>query len=432
MSKIPTGLFGRGTKLLGMATKVAIKETLNKARFLEDEKQKLLNRIELAQDVVKTLSSLKGASMKLGQLLSLDLGDYLPPEIQKVLTTLHQDSTFLPFDEIEKILQKELGENFSELTNISSVPIAAASIGQVHRAVWNNKEIVLKVQYPGVAESIPSDLRILEMIIDKALLFQGKRDLDISELINEVKEVMLKEADYLHEQKMHLLYSEKFKDSDFRVPEVYPHLSTGKVLAMEFIEGKNFTRWLETNPPRSDKENIAHLFMKLYLTELLVHGLVQTDPNPGNFLIDKHNTIALLDFGATKIYSIEFVTGYREVLLASYVRDHERLLKVSHEMNLIDPRETKEAVDIYLEMMDFLVEPFRANSTFDFTDKEFFNRSKDLSWEMSKKCKFTPPPKDLIFLHRKLGGVFAFLKKLDVKIKLSDYWPYVEAQSAQK
>lgn len=426
MSKIPTTLLGRGSKLISMASKVALKEIGARARFLDDEKQKLLNRIETAKDVVKTLSELKGASMKLGQLLSLDMGDYLPPEIRTVLEKLHQDSTFLPFEEIERILKLELGEKFSELTDITREPIAAASIGQVHRAHWKEKEIVLKIQYPGVAESIPSDLRMLEIIIDKAKFFQGKKDLDLGSMIDEVKEVMLKEADYIHEQEMHLLYREKFNDSEFIVPEVYPYLSTGKVLAMEFIEGKNFSRWLETSPDKSEKDKMAHQFMRLYLTELLEHGLVQTDPNPGNFLIDKNNRIALLDFGATKSYSKEFVKGYREVLLASYARDTERLLKISHEMKLIDPREDKEATEIYLQMMDYLVEPFRTDSSFDFTDKEFFNKSQSLVWEMSRKCKFTPPPRELIFLHRKLGGVFAFLKKLDVKLNLSDYWPYVE------
>lgn len=425
MSKIPTSLFGRGTKLLGLASKLAIEEASSRLKTWESEKDKLLSKVQMAQDMVKTLSQLKGASMKVGQLLSLDLGDYLPPEIVKVLEQLHHQSTFLDFNKIEKVLKDELGEKYSHFEDVSRKPIAAASIGQVHMARLNGNDVAIKVQYPGVAESIPSDMRLLELIVKQANFFQGKRETDLTPFFEEVKEVLTKEADYNNELIMHLLYKEKFKNSPYIIPRAYEEYSTAKVLTQEFIDGVTFTQWLETNPDLEIRTRLSDLMMKLYLEEVFVHGMVQTDPNPGNFLITKDNRMALLDFGAVKVYSEEFIRGYREILMASYNRNSEKIIDLSIKLNFMDAREGQEVRDIYLEMMEFLVEPFRQDEHFDFTDQSFFGRSRDLSWEMTKKCKYSPPPKDLLFLHRKLAGVFIFIKRMDVKIRLKDYWHYV-------
>lgn len=432
LSKIPTSLFKRSTKLLGAAGKIALSEVSSKLKTWEDEKEKLKARVDQAQELVKTLSHLKGASMKLGQLLSLDFGDYLPPEVLKILEQLHQKSTFLPFEDIEKILRAQLGEKFQEFDDISPEPIAAASIGQVHKAHLNGQDVVLKVQYPGIAEAIPSDLKILELLLKQINLIQFKKEADIKPLLNEVKEVLLKEADYEHEIQMHQKYREKFIGSPFLIPSPFPDYSTSKVLVQEFVFGLSFSDWLATSPSYELRYTFADLLMKLYLEEIFIHHMVQTDPNPGNFMVTPQNKIALIDFGAVKEYSESFVKGYREVLLSSHKGDQQKILEISSSLGLIDPRESNEVKEIYLKMMNFLVDPFRRDEPFDFTDKNFLNESRDLSWELARKSKYTPPPKELIFLHRKLGGIFVFIKRLDVKIKLRDYWHYVESASTQR
>ncbi len=426
MSKIPTSLFSRGTKLLGVASKVAFEEVTSRISLWEDERDKLKSKVTLARDVVKTLSELKGASMKVGQLISLDLGDYLPPEIVKILEQLHQKSTFLPYFEVEALLKNELGEKFGDFKNISEVPIAAASIGQVHTAYLEEKKVILKVQYPGVAESIPSDLKILELILKKLIFLQRKTQINVSPFIDEIRHVLTKEADYLNEQHMQIKYKSKFSGKEFIIPEVYSSYSTSKVITQEFIEGISITQWLELHPESEVKKKMAHLLMKLYLDEIFIHKIVQTDPNPGNFLINSRDQMALIDFGAVKEYDDSFVEGYKKVLIFAYHRDRENILRVSYDLEFIDPRESEEVKEIYLRMMDYLVDPFRQEEPFDFADKIFFNKSRDLSWEMSLKCKYSPPPRNLLFLHRKLAGVFTFIKKLDVKIRLKDYWGYVE------
>ena len=420
MAKIPTGIWSRGTKLVGMASKVAMNEISSRVKNWEDEKSKIASKIELAQNIVKTMSELKGASMKVGQLLSMDLGDYLPPEVIKVLENLHQNSTFMPYEVIEGILKTELGDKFAHLSNISQTPLAAASIGQVHTARFQNKEIVIKIQYPGVADSIPSDLKLLKLLLRNLTFIQGKH-LDLDPFFNEVEEVLIKETDYLHEQLMHKQYKESFKDSSYLIPEVYPEISTAKIIIMDRIEGKSFNEWIKTSL-YGERMKLAENLMNLYLEEFFDYGLVQTDPNPGNFLITAENQMALLDFGAVKQYDRAFIDGYRSILNAAYEKNQSILLSESERLGFIDPRESEEIKTIYLEMMELLAAPFRQDTPFDFSDKKFFEESQKLSWDLVKKCKYSPPPKDLLFLHRKLGGVFFLIKKLDAKIILKDYW----------
>lgn len=419
LSKITTGFWSRGSKLVSVAAKVAISEIGTKLKGLEDERDKLKSRIELAQSLVKTLSELKGASMKVGQLLSLDLGEIFPPEVTKVLETLHQNATFLPFETVEELLKKELKDKFNDLKDISTKPIAAASIGQVHSARLNDQEVVIKIQYPGVADTIPQDLKILEILLSQLTLLTRK-DIDFKPILKEIEHVLKQEVDYLQEAQMMKIYGEKFSPK-FIVPTLYDEYSTRKVITMQRLNGKTFNQWLEKSN-YGERQNLALDLMELYLQEFFTHGLVQTDPNPGNFLITKDNQLALLDFGAVKKYSEEFIKGYRKVLISAFHHDHEKLLQESYQMGLIDSRESAETKKIYLEMMDLLCVPFRNKELFNFNNKEFFENSRDLSWALTKKCQFSPPPKDLIFLHRKLGGVFFLIKKLNIPISLNDYW----------
>lgn len=401
---------------------MAINEIASKVK---SEQGKIQGRIQMAQDVVKTLSQLKGASMKLGQLISMDMGEYIPPEIQAILGQLHNKVTFLPYPKIEVILKVQLKEKFSHFNRIDQTPLAAASIGQVHRARLASEEVVIKVQYPGVADSIPSDLRLLKFIVGHISFFQGK-EADMKPFFEEVEDVLKKEADYDYELQMHELYREKFKGSEFIIPRIYPAYSTKTIITQEFIAGVSFNDWLETHPAREIKDRFANQLMLLYMEEIFIHGLVQTDPNPGNFLVTPDQKIALLDFGAVKSYGREFIEGYKSVLTAAFHHDQEKLMKESIRLKFIDERENSETRALYLEMVEVLAEPFRSDEQFDFADQTFVKKSRDLAWSLSMKCRYSPPPRELLFLHRKLAGIFVLIKKLESKVRLKDYWYLVE------
>jgi aarF domain-containing kinase len=283
---------------------------------------------------------------------------------------------------------------------------------------------VIKVQYPGVADSIPSDLKLLKMLMKNVSFVQGK-DTDLDPFFKEVEEVLIRETDYINECEMLKRYRDVFKDSDYIVPLVYPDYSTRKIITMERIHGKSLNEWTEKSL-LGERQALAHQMMSLYLEEFFKHGLVQTDPNPGNFLLTQNNKMALLDFGAVKEYDRDFIENYRKVLIASFKQDKNKILEESVKMNFIDPRENDEVKDLYLQMMDCLAAPFRQEQPFDFSDKKFYEDSKNLSWTLTRKCKYSPPPKDLLFLHRKLAGVFILVKKLEVKLVLKNYWNKIE------
>ncbi len=424
MTKIPTSLWSRGSKLFGMASKVALNEIGTKLKTWESEKDRLASKLEMAHTLVKTMSELKGASMKLGQLISMDLGEYFPPEVVKILESLHQQSTFLPYSQIHEILKSELQDKLNDLKNISPEPIAAASIGQVHSATLNGEDIVIKIQYPGVAESIPSDLKMLELLLKNLAFFQGK-EMDLAPFFHEVKEVLERETDYHHEALMLERYEAAFRETEFIIPRLYKEYSTSKIIIMEKINGVKLTDWIEKSF-LGERQKLAHDFMTLYLKEFFQHGLVQTDPNPGNFLMASDNRMALLDFGAVKEYDKSFIDGYRRVLKSALENNIEELITTSEAIGFIDAREPEEVKKLYVSMMETLAAPFRSNLPFDFNDKNFYDLSRDQSWELTKKCRYSPPPKDLLFLHRKLGGVFFLIKKLDVKLVLKDYWHLVD------
>jgi predicted unusual protein kinase regulating ubiquinone biosynthesis (AarF/ABC1/UbiB family) len=430
--KIPTSILGRGSRILKLATKVAFEEATSRLKGWEDEKEKLKSKIELYHEVVSKLSELKGASMKLGQLLGMDFGTVLPPEVARIFEELHQNGKNLPFPKILPLIEKELGEKALHFKNIHHSPLGAASIGQVHRAQLHGEEIVFKIQYPGVAEAIPSDLKLLSILLKKLPLLPGLKKINMDQILDEVKELLLAEADYNHELKMHQLYLEKFQGTSFRIPQIYPQYSTQKLLTLEYLPGLSFSEWLRTEPTEVDRQKIARNLIELYLSETLIHGLVQTDPNPGNFLVMEDGILGLLDFGAVKVYDRSFIDGYRSILLAAFDQDDEKVLKISEQLGLLDPREDKAVRDTYTQVINFLAAPFQDEECFDFSNKTFLEKSMELSWKLGTGLRFTPPPRQLLFLHRKLGGIFLLLRKMKVSLDLREYQNYVKASSVRR
>ncbi len=386
-----------------------------------DQAKKLALRIDQTRELVATLSQMKGAAMKAGQLLGLEAGELLPPEVVEVLSKLQSEGQALGFDKIEAILKQELKEKYSQLTNLSQKPIASASIGQVHKATYQGREIVLKVQFPGISDTIDSDVDMLSSLIDKFKFITNKK-VDLNPLFEEIRNTLHQETDYLAEQEFMKTYAENFKAIDgYKVPSPIEALTTKRVLAMDFISAHSMNDWSKFSEPEH-KQLVGERMMNLFLLEYLEFGLVQTDPNWGNFLVTDNNDLVVLDFGACKTYSKEFITTYRKILDFSMRREKAALLDVSYGFGLIDPKEPQEVKDKYLHMMDVVIAPFRHQGIFDFATEKYSQASKDASLDFAKSLRFSPPPKNLIFLHRKLGGVFLTLKRLETKMDLRLVW----------
>lgn len=419
---IPQSKWARGSKLLKMASKMAAQELSHRLPGKAfDQAKKLALRIDQTRELVATLSQMKGAAMKAGQLLGLEAGELLPPEVVEVLSKLQSEGQALGFDKIEAILKQELQEKYAELTDLTQKPIASASIGQVHKASYQGKEIVLKVQFPGIGDTIDSDVDMLSTLIDKFKFITNKK-VDLAPLFEEIRHTLHQETDYLTELQFMKAYADNFKGVEgYKVPRPIEGLTTKHVLAMEYISAHSMNDWSKFAEPEQ-KQLIGERMMELFLKEYLEHGLVQTDPNWGNFLVTDNNELVVLDFGACKTYSKDFITTYRKILDFSMRREKGSLLEISYGFGLIDPREPQEVKDKYLHMMDVVIAPFRHQGIFDFATENYSQASKEASLDFAKSLKFSPPPKNLIFLHRKLGGVFLTLKRLETKMDLRLVW----------
>jgi aarF domain-containing kinase len=431
--------FARSFELAKMAAKIGIKEARS---------GNLVSRMEQAVILADGLSKLKGAAMKAGQLLSLELVEYFPKEAVEVLSRLQSSATELEYPLIEKIIRRELGEeNFARLVSIDPIPIGSASIGQVHRATFEGRKIVLKVQYPGVDESIDSDLQILKTVA-KAFCGLTGRQMDLGPLFSEFKQMLKQEVDYMHEAKMQQRYFEHsaslkgVEGLNYVVPRIENSITTPKVLSMEWQSGVSLRRWMGLNPSNNQRRILADAVLNLYFHEFFEWGLVQTDPNQGNFLVRENGPsldLVLLDFGATREYSREFIQQYVQLLEATALGDRAVLRDQAISFGLIDKRESPAAFEALHQVLSVAVRPFFSKdgklleySPFDFSDEDHSRRSQDSARVLAAELKFSPPPHGLVFLHRKLGGVYAILKSLGVAIDVSVYWRRMIESAALK
>jgi aarF domain-containing kinase len=435
---IPTERWRRSKSVIAMAAGVAGKELKHRARAaLTSSAEKLglsemQTRIEQAKLMVESLGRLKGAFMKAGQLLSIDASDWLPPEATEILAKLQGQAEPVDFEVLRGVLVSELGEErLAQLVDLDPIAAASASIGQVHRARVAGEPVAIKIQYPGIADSIDSDIGLLEKVGDSFLAI-SRRKVDLDGIFEEMRTVLHLEADYERERR-HL---DRFgalleNDSRFAIPKSYPALSTSRVLTMSWAEGIPLTEWIRSEPPQEQREAFARAVLDLYCLEFFVWGLVQTDPNFGNFLIQPETQrIVLLDFGATLEYDEDFRRRYVALLRTVRAADRTRMIEAGTEFGILDPRESAETRENFADMLINASGPFEAaRQPFVFRDASYAASSRVVVEKFVRSLVYTPPPRALIFLHRKLGGLFQLLRKLDVVLDLTPYWEKMVAGS---
>ena len=430
---LPTAAFGRAGRLFRMASTLAKAELSHRltpgggspdSEKTREEELSLLRK-EQAQILVEELGRLKGAAMKVGQMLSLEARDYLPDEVIQILEQLQNQVTAMPSGSVQEILRAELGAKSAELRDLTASPIAAASIGQVHSARLGEQKVAVKIQYPGIQESITSDMRILKSLL-KGMALVMRREFEVDGVLQEFEHVFIQETDYLQEARAAARYREAAQGlSGIVVPRIHTDFSSSRVLTLDFEEGVPLTQWMRgvqgTRPSLEAREAMGRRILELYTEEFCSWGLVQTDPNPGNFLVHPESSdLILLDFGATKAYSEEFRKKYSELVLAIYERSRPRVKDIAIAMNLIDPRESLEAFEAFEDLVFESMRPLTLDR-FDFKDDRYVENVRKMTQTLVKRMKFSPPPRDLIFLHRKLGGIFQFLRGLEVTLELKPY-----------
>lgn len=370
------------------------------------------------------LGQLKGSLMKAGQMLSIYGEYFLPNEANQFLKKLQSDSPPLDWPEIEKSLMTYFSKEQLNHLEIEKKAYACASMGQVHRAqIKNSNEwIALKVQYPNVDKAIESDLKALKSFL--ALMGLFPKDFSPDSLFVEVKNMLKQEVKYDLEAQLTNDYREKLAgDSRYLIPKVYNEFSTPKVLATEFMPGVRADDPSIKNLSQTRRNKLAESFLHLYFKEIFQWHYVQTDPHLGNYKIklnfDENDQLVLLDFGATRQFSNEFMTNYKELIRCGLYNDVENFYEVGYRLGFLKPEDSDELKEAFRDFCFTTMEPFKV--------KNFNWKNNDLPQRVSQKVMYImrefpwrTPPQDILFLDRKTGGVFIFLSVLGAEINAQE------------
>ncbi|WP_120075669.1 ABC1 kinase family protein [Aurantiacibacter odishensis] len=402
------------------------------ARRLAEGKRPRLNELLLTPGnvgrVADRLSELRGAAMKLGQMVSMDAGDVLPPELAQIMARLRENAHSMPPKQLEAVLAKDWGIGWRrEFKYFNPRPLAAASIGQVHRAkTRDGRDLAIKVQYPGVRESIDADVDNVATLLRVSGLLP--KHMDIAPLLAEAKQQLHEEADYQREARQMQAYGELLAgESEYIVPGFHADLTTTNVLAMDFVPGRSIDT-LE-HEPQEVRDAMMERLIALVLRELFDFGLMQTDPNFANYRISEDGEkLVLLDFGAAREVSPHITMSYRRLLAAGLAEDHEAIAEAAIAAGFLS-RHTADAHRANLDrIIAVIVEELGKPGDFDFGDRSFVKTVREEGMAIAQdKAAWHLPPAEMLFAQRKISGTALLAARMKAKI---DIRTMVEAKLA--
>lgn len=376
-----------------------------------------------AKKIVDTLCRVRGAALKLGQIISIQDNQMISPELQAIFERVRQSADYMPESQMNQMMSSELGKDWKSLFKYFDMkPFAAASIGQVHYAkLHDDSQVAVKIQYPGVAESIESDIKNVLAILKYANVFP--EGLFIDHIMAYAKKELSWEIDYHREARCSKQYRELILEhcdpsENFKVPIVYPDLTTKKVLTTELITGipiDKLDNYIETSK-QEVKNSIAERILRLFFRELFVFRYMQTDPNWSNFFYDyKTDCISLIDFGSTRSYPHEFVNQYLDIIKAAIDNDRELVLKKSEEIGFLSGYESEIFKKAHVDSVMIIGEAIRFPDKFDFGKQSVIEKIHHLIPTMLQ-YRLKPPPEEIYSLHRKLSGLFLLFTRLKAQI----------------
>ncbi len=372
-----------------------------------------------ARRLAERLSNLRGAAMKLGQLISLQGEDVLPPEFAQALAVLRSSAAPMPAQQLHRVLGREYGKGWRDrFAEFSDEPIAAASIGQVHRArTRDGRDLALKVQYPGVAKSIASDVDNVAALLRMANVLP--LGIDVRGIADEAKRQLQQESDYLAEGRFMEQYAKLVADDpDLLVPRVHWDCTTARVMAMDYIEGVPLEQMARDDVPQKQRDKLGAALEHLLFRELFEFRVMQTDPNFANYLYQPDTgRLVLLDFGATQEFAAGFVENFRRITRAVIRGDRQAIAGQAEAIGYVEPGAPRDKVEAAVDVILLVCEPLRHRGRYDFAASDLPSRARDLGFDLAiRRGLLQAPPPDTMFLHRKLAGMYLLVARLGARV----------------
>lgn len=372
-----------------------------------------------AKRVADQLSAMRGAAMKVGQMLSMETDQFLPKELADILAQLRANAHIMPAKQLEKALVDAYGEDWQyEFFHFDANPIAAASIGQVHRATTvDGKDIVLKIQFPGIDKSIDSDVDNIATLLNATGLLP--EHFDITDLLSDAKLQLHDEANYLKEAQFLQSFVDILADDDrFIVPRLHEALSTAHILAMDYVESEDIDIVEQFDQPQRNR--IVSDLIDLALRELFDLRLIQSDPNFANYRYNPQTEqIVLLDFGACRKLKAGFVKHYGQLARAAIAGDDRRLLAAADKLGYRASDASPAYQALLLKIFYIALEPLAVDDDYDFAASDLPGRLAELSADVNDFKEFWhTPPTDVLYLHRKIGGMFMLASRLKAQVNV--------------
>ena len=422
-SAVPSGRWSRLARLGSLAGGVAGNMLAEGAKQFAQGKRPKINELLLtpanARRVTDQLAQLRGAAMKVGQLMSMDAGELLPPELADILARLRADASPMPMSQVVSVLNANWGEGWDRhFQQFSFTPVAAASIGQVHLGqARDGQRLAIKIQYPGVRQSINSDVDNVATLLRLSGLLP--KSLDIAPLMAEAKQQLHHEADYLREGAYMGEYGALLRHAgEFSLPQMHATLTTQNILVMTRMDGVPVESL--SAAPQAERDRVIGLLFHLLFREIFEFRLIQTDPNFANYRYDSASRqLILLDFGATRSYQTSMIEHYRQLMHGATTGNRPAMNAAAQAIGYFQASINDTQRNLVLDIFALACEPLRHEGDYDFGRSDLAARIRDAGMILGMDRDFWhTPPADTLFLHRKLGGLYLLAARLKARVNV--------------
>jgi len=418
---IPTGKVQRASKFLTTGVKVGsnyLKHYTRKSIKGDTGKDQL--HTENARDIYETLSELKGSALKAAQMMSMDR-NMLPRAYADKFAMAQYSAPPLSYPLVVKTFRSAFGKAPTEVfDSFSHNAVNAASIGQVHEATLNGKKLAVKVQYPGVADSVTSDLKLVKPF---ALRLMNITESDFRLYMSEVEERLLEETDYELELRRSVSITEAFSNQgieDLYFPKYYPELSAKRVITMDWIDGLHLKEFLQTKPSQEIRDRIGQSLWNFYDFQIHRLRMVHADPHPGNFLFREDGKLGIIDFGCVKEVPDDFYVNYFSLHQPGALDDHNKIVELFYLNEFISPADNEDDkklfIPLFKQIIGLMGRPF-FEGRFDFGNEEFFSKIYSLSESLYnnkevRKSRTARGSRHALYINRTYFGLYMLLHEL--------------------